>query len=48
MVAMVGVNLTLLVLSEYGVLPFAWSWMAVVGTLGTIGLSLLLTALSRR
>ena len=41
-------NLTLLILSEYGVLRFAWSWLVIVGTVGTIGLSLLLTALSRR
>ena len=48
MVAMAGVNLTLLILSEYGVLRFAWSWLVIVGTMGTIGLSLLLTGLSRR
>ncbi len=29
-------------------LRFAWSWLVIVGTVGTIGLSLLLTALSRR
>jgi SSS family solute:Na+ symporter len=48
MIAMAVVNLIVLVLSEVGVLRFAWSWLVIVGTLGTIGLSLLLTALSRR
>jgi Na+/proline symporter len=48
MITMAAVNLAVLVLSELGVLRFAWSWLVVVGTLGTIGLSLLLTALSRR
>jgi len=41
MVAMAGVNLGLLLLSEAGVLPFAWSWLVIVGTAGTIGLALL-------
>jgi SSS family solute:Na+ symporter len=44
MVAMAAVNLALLVLSERGVLPFAWSWLVIVGTAGTIGLALLLSA----
>ena len=48
MIVMAGVNLALLVLSEYGVLRFAWSWLVIVGTVGTIALSVLLTALSRR
>jgi SSS family transporter len=41
MVAMAGVNLGLLLLSEAGVLRFAWSWLVIVGTAGTIGLALL-------
>ena len=47
MIAMAVVNLVVLVLSEVGVLRFAWSWLVIVGTLGTIGLSLLLSAFSR-
>jgi hypothetical protein len=46
---MAGVNLGLLVLSETGMLRFAWSWLVIVGTLGTIGLALLLSrVLTRR
>ena len=41
MIAMAGVNLGLLLLSEAGVLRFAWSWLVIVGTVGTIGLALL-------
>jgi SSS family solute:Na+ symporter len=41
MIAMAGVNLGLLLLSEAGVLRFAWSWLVIVGTAGTIGLALL-------
>ncbi len=48
MIAMAGVNLTLLLLSEFDVLRFAWSWLVIVGTVGTIALSVLLTALSPR
>ncbi|MBI4636346.1 MAG: sodium/solute symporter [Candidatus Rokubacteria bacterium] len=36
MIAMALVNLVLLVLSETGVLVFAWSWLVIVGTVGTI------------
>ena len=43
MVAMAGVNLALLVLSEIGVLRFAWSWLVIVGTAGTMALALLLS-----
>jgi solute:Na+ symporter, SSS family len=43
MVVMAGVNLGLLVLSELKVLTFAWSWLVVLGTVGTMGLALLLT-----
>ena len=45
MVAMAAVNVVLLVLSETGVVRFAWSWLVVIGTAGTIGLALLLGAL---
>jgi solute:Na+ symporter, SSS family len=43
MVAMAAVNLALLVLSELKILTFAWSWLVILGTLGTMGLALLLT-----
>jgi SSS family solute:Na+ symporter len=46
MVAMALVNLTLLVLSETGTLHFAWSWLVIVGTAGTILLALLISAAS--
>jgi len=38
------VNLVLLVLSERGVLHFAWSWLVVLGTAGTIALALVISA----
>jgi hypothetical protein len=37
------VNLGLLVLSEYRILTFAWSWLVIVGTVGTMALALLFT-----
>jgi len=37
MVVMAIVNLVLLTLSETKVLTFAWSWLVIVGTAGTIG-----------
>ena len=40
MVVMALVNLGLLVLSETGVLKFAWSWLVIVGTAGTMALAL--------
>lgn len=49
MVVMALVNLVLLVLSESGTLHFAWSWLVIVGTAGTMLLALVLSAvLSRR
>jgi len=48
MIAMAAVNLLLLVLSETGVLPFAWSWLVILGTAGTIALALLLAPLLDR
>ena len=47
MIAMALVNLVLLTLSETNVLPFAWSWLVIVGTLGTIGIALTVTRLTR-
>jgi solute:Na+ symporter, SSS family len=44
MVTMAGVNLALLVLSERGVMPFAWSWLVIVGTAGTMLLAPALSA----
>jgi hypothetical protein len=40
---MAAVNLALLVLSELKILTFAWSWLVILGTVGTMGLALLLT-----
>ena len=48
MVVMAAVNLVLLVLSEAKLLGFAWSWLVILGTAGTMALALGLTALSRR
>jgi hypothetical protein len=35
------------VLSETGVLGFAWSWLVIIGTAGTMVLALVLTRLHR-
>jgi SSS family transporter len=48
MVIMALVNLVLLVLSETGVLAFAWSWLVILGTAGTIALALALSPAARR
>jgi SSS family solute:Na+ symporter len=40
MVVMALVNLVLLALSETKVLPFAWSWLVILGTAGTIAIAL--------
>ncbi|HYE90638.1 MAG TPA: sodium/solute symporter [Terriglobales bacterium] len=48
MIAMALVNLVLLTLSETKVLPFAWSWLVILGTAGTMALALALTALVPR
>jgi solute:Na+ symporter, SSS family len=48
MVVMALVNLTLLVLSEMQVLAFAWSWLVVVGTIGTMLLALVFSGAARR
>jgi solute:Na+ symporter, SSS family len=39
MVAMALVNLALLTLSELRVLQFAWSWLVILGTAGTMGIA---------
>jgi SSS family transporter len=44
MVVMALVNLALLVLSESGTLRFAWSWLVIVGTAGTMLLAVVLSA----
>lgn len=44
MISMALVNLTLLVLSETGVVAFAWSWLVILGTAGTIALAVALSA----
>ncbi len=46
MVLMALVNLVLLVLSETHVLEFAWSWLVILGTGGTIALALAFSALA--
>jgi SSS family transporter len=43
MIVMAGVNFALLLLSELKVLTFAWSWLVVLGTVGTMALAVLLT-----
>ena len=48
MLVMAVVNLVLLVLSETHVLDFAWSWLVILGTAGTIALALVLSALAPR
>lgn len=47
MVAMSVVNLALLLLSETGQLRFAWSWLVVLGTFGTMGLAIVLSSVGR-
>ena len=48
MIVMALVNLALLVLSEMKVLAFGWSWLVVLGTVGTILLALTFSATARR
>jgi solute:Na+ symporter, SSS family len=43
MIVMAAINLVLLVLSETKVLDFAWSWLVILGTAGTMLLALALT-----
>jgi SSS family transporter len=48
MIAMAVANLVLLVLSEKHVLSFAWSWLVIVGTAGTMALAVALSPLFAR
>ncbi|MBI2161489.1 MAG: hypothetical protein HYU25_14125 [Candidatus Rokubacteria bacterium] len=43
MIAMALVTLALLVVSEKKIVEFAWSWLVIVGTAGTMGLALALS-----
>jgi hypothetical protein len=43
-----GSLIVLLVLSEMKVLAFGWSWLVVLGTVGTILLALTFSATARR
>jgi Na+/proline symporter len=43
MLVMAAVNLVLLVMSETKVLPFAWSWLVILGTAGTMLLAVVLS-----
>ena len=43
MVTMAVVNLALLVLIETGRLPLAWSWLVIIGTVGTMTLAMTFT-----
>jgi len=47
MIVMALVNLVLLTLSETKVLVFAWSWLVIVGTFGTMALAIALSPLLR-
>jgi hypothetical protein len=42
MVTMAVVNLALLVASETGWIALGWSWLVIIGTVGTMGLAVLL------
>lgn len=48
MIVMAVVNLILLVLSEMGVIALAWSWLVILGTVGTMVLAPLLSPLLDR
>ena len=48
MITMAAINLGLLILSETKVLPFAWSWLVIVGTLGTMLLAVSVSPLLPR
>ncbi len=47
MIVMALVNLVLLTLSETKILVFAWSWLVILGTLGTMAIAVALTPLMR-
>lgn len=42
MVTMALLNFALLVLSENKIFPLGWSWLVILGTVGTFGLAWLL------
>jgi hypothetical protein len=44
---MAVVNLVLLTLSETKLLEFAWSWLVILGTIGTMALATALSPLLR-
>ena len=46
MIVMALVNLILLGLSESRILPFAWSWLVILGTAGTMLIAVVLSAFS--
>ena len=48
MIVMAVVNLVLLTLSETKVVVFAWSWLVILGTLGTMTLAVTISALVAR
>jgi hypothetical protein len=48
MVLMALINLALLVMGETGVLPLGWSWLVILGTVGTMGLATVLAPLLDR
>ena len=48
MIVMALVNLVLLVLSETKILVFAWSWLVILGTVGTMVIALALSPLLDR
>jgi hypothetical protein len=48
MIVMALVNLALLVLSETKVLVFAWSWLVILGTAGTMLVAVALSPLAKK
>ncbi|MEX2145537.1 MAG: sodium/solute symporter [Candidatus Rokuibacteriota bacterium] len=46
MIVMALINVVLLALSEWGIMPFAWSWLVILGTAGTMLLAVVLSAFS--
>jgi solute:Na+ symporter, SSS family len=48
MVVMALVNLALLVMTETGILRFGWSWLVILGTIGTMALAPVLATLLDR
>lgn len=46
MIVMALINVGLLALSEWKIVPFAWSWLVILGTAGTIVIAVALSAFS--